>query len=359
MKQALVTAGLNYNVQIASEFSSGETGDVSQEANPDLNTFGMMLVKLAGDRASQRQESCAEDKAVTIQTADNEEMIPTSRILAQETAWRGNLRYTILQAFTIDRGAASRDQERDLDKSTVSETIALSDPQFLPLSLANARISAATGQSDAEIERQTAPVSLNNDIDPDINPQTIKRTPEMITFAEIENHLPPLIKETVRDIVAGFNADDSQGIGRSARLDRPSAPIKILKINLHPVELGGLAVRIRMSGTTMHVEILAETRATTTLLTDVRQKLLENLNEAGADVTTADLKIGFAPAPPAGESGGSSQRANPESDNGGQTQGGFARQQSDRRQGEVRHAAHRDEDSNIAFGDSFHDGLFI
>jgi flagellar hook-length control protein FliK len=359
MKQALVTASLNYNVSIASEFPSGEAGDISQEANPDSNAFGMMLVELAGDRTSQRQGSRAEDKAVTIQTAGNEELIPTSRILAQDTAWRDNGRYTILPACTIDSDTASRDQERDSDKSTTRETIALSDLKVLPLSMADAGISAAAGQSDAEMERQTAPVSLNKDIDPDINTQTIKRTPDMISFAEIENHLPPLIKETVRDIAAGLNADDSREIDRSARLDRPSAPIKILKINLHPVELGALAVRIRMSGTTMHVEIHAETRATTSLLTDVRQKILENLNEAGADITTADLKIGFAPAPPAGESGASSQRANPESNSGSQQQGGFARQQSDRRQGEVPHGVHRDEDSNIAFGDSLHDGLFI
>ena len=93
MNQALVTSGLNYGVSVASEFPSGETGDISQETNLDSNAFGLMLVELAGDRALQRQGQRAEDKVLTIQTAGNEEMIQSSRVFPPETEWRDNRTY--------------------------------------------------------------------------------------------------------------------------------------------------------------------------------------------------------------------------------------------------------------------------
>ncbi len=359
MNQALVTSGLNYGVSVASEFPSGETGDISQETNLDSNAFGLMLVELAGDRALQRQGPRAEDKVLTIQSAGNEEMIQSSRVFPPETEWRDNRTYSIMQSSTVDGDAASRDQERGSDQSIKSEIVVESDPKFLLLKMASSRPSVTAVQSDAEMGREVVSISLNKDIDPEISPQNATRLPDIITFAEIEIHLPPLIRETARDITAVFNPGAPPRLDESAGPGSPSAPMKILRINLHPLELGALAVRIRMSGATMQVEILAETRATAALLTHAREKLLDHLTEAGAELTIADLKIGFASAPLAGEPAPTSHRGHPEPNSGGKQQGGFAREQSDRREGEAQYGTHRDEDPRIASDGSLHDGLFI
>lgn len=121
-----------------------------------------------------------------------------------------------------------------------------------------------------------------------VQPQIISAN---ISLIEIETHLPPLIMQVSGENLLG---NDDRTVS-DALLKAPqvvSAPIRVLKLVLHPAELGALNVRIRMIGSGMQLEIMADTGAAAERLSQVREKLLEKLTAAGGEIREADLRIG-------------------------------------------------------------------
>lgn len=358
MTRTSAEAGLNYNIPRVPDPISAEITDSSREKASGSNAFDRMLVVLAGDIKPHEQSVHIKEQDESNLPAEAMESIPRVRAFIQETITQENQQYQSFDVYVRDQEVEFKAEENETDQSKHREIPDLFEPISNPASVTFRNIFAGSAELNAAILRKKSPFGFNEAGKLESIPQEIRKIPEIINFASIETHLPPLINNLAREIRADFTDIAPRELRESDKINS-HAPIKILKINLHPIELGALAVRIRMSGTTMQVEILAESKETAMLLSHVREKILHNMTQAGSEAAKTELKIGFGVTPPPNDSSASADPAHQERYEGGERQGGFNHNQPDRRRAEISNDSHRSDDKEIAFSDFFHDSVFI
>jgi hypothetical protein len=351
-------AGLNCNIRRTSDPVGSECMDDAEGTAAISNAFDRMLVELAGEITPHEDRLHTKVLAEATAPAGKIESARTGLTLIQEQIWRDNQQYDSLNISVKDGEPAFNAEESVAEKSNDEEIPVLSDLISIPVPVAFRPASAVSAVPNDATVQKISPLVLDETFDPEIIHQDTITNSGDIDFATIETHLPPLINHAAREIEAGSNDIVTAG-GREPDKTMAKTAIKILKINLHPVELGGLAVRIRMSGATMQVEILAESRETVSLLSHLRERLLQNLTEAGVDPARAELTIGFASLSPPNESSATADRSPQDRYSGDEHRGGFSQQQSDHKREEMSRDAHSSEDQDIRFGDMFPDRLFI
>lgn len=142
--------------------------------------------------------------------------------------------------------------------------------------------------------------------------------PISVTIVKQETYLPPVmrvspfeqvvepIKQAVSDLLATRSQASSElDTGKSAEI---SAPTKILHLELRPVELGSLTVKMRLAQGGMEIRIEADKAETARMLANDKDALREVVKQSGFSVDAVSIETVHVDGP------GTDHRHGPEQD---------------------------------------------
>lgn len=122
----------------------------------------------------------------------------------------------------------------------------------------------------------------------------VDNVPSTLRVTMIETHLPVAVAHAVTTMVEA-SVDSNQAT--TARLEtslpkqHESTPVRILRFELEPESLGGIAVRMRMAQTGVEISIDVQSTATLSRLNDLRERLSNVVAATGCAIETLDIRI--------------------------------------------------------------------
>jgi len=160
--------------------------------------------------------------------------------------------------------------------------------------------------------------------------------PRGVAVTASQSYAPPVsspVSQTTAGLVAAIGADNAfrQTVANAAAFPSVAVPTHVLKIELHPAELGSVAASLRMVGEQLSVEIRPQTHEAYHRLSADRDDIARSLKRLGLAVDAVTILQPQMAATPAvrsdaassataapGRDAGSFQPGSPNGDGGGQ-----------------------------------------
>jgi len=120
----------------------------------------------------------------------------------------------------------------------------------------------------------------------------------LIRIDAIESHLPFAVAHAIITSINSNKLEDENELSSFA--SEPVAvdarnPVKILKLDLEPVSLGCVSVKMRMSQSRIEVQIVVETTVARSILHDAKDKLASAIATTGCKMDAIDIRINPTP----------------------------------------------------------------
>lgn len=276
------------------DLNSAISGILTEARESDANDFGMVLTQISTEaEPALLAQYSARAEGVSGPTEERVKIANERTLILSEAMNSGRMSQAYC-VFLMPEATRQGDDNRhknspdpgseNIENAPITTFLTTATPLVLETRL------VAGGKNEASVIDAASDDSIVEERSPFDSTQS-QLPPVNISLIEIETHLPPLIIQALDEhLTRGHDLVRTDIFSKAPQII--AAPVRILKIVLHPAELGALNLRIRMSGSGMQVEIRAETGGAAARLSQVREKLLENLMAAGAEIREADLRIG-------------------------------------------------------------------
>lgn len=122
----------------------------------------------------------------------------------------------------------------------------------------------------------------------------VDNVPSTLRVTMIETHLPVAVAHAVTTMAEASGVSSEATTARiqtSLPMQRESTQVRILRFELEPESLGGIAVKMRLANTGVEISIDVQSTATLSRLNDLRERLSHVVAATGFTVETLDIRI--------------------------------------------------------------------